>query len=208
MSGLKKKYTCNMEIPKQPSTNKYYGLNEEEKNCLNYYCVFKVPKTAAFGTFLCHEPLTKQQIKRGADLFFSMSNVMEYIVDYNATLKEVFEGKKEQDDVSDESLDKRTKRAIKKLKSLLCDMAEKPESEIDFELLLKAFDKLRLFDEEEEQIEQPRRYLPEHCSACRYKAFCEQECDDLCQRCNYKAFANEQGVEYPNEKQLSNEPKG
>lgn len=197
-----------MEIPKQPSTNKYYGLSEEEKNCLNYYCVFKVPKATAFGIFLCHEPMTKPQIKRGADLFFSMNNVMEYIADYNIALKEAFEGKKEQEDISDEGLEERKQKAIKKAVRIVCDMAEKYDDEIDIELFLKCLDKVGLLDEKEEQIEQPRRYLPEICSACRYKAFCEQECEDLCHRCKYKAFANEQGVQYPIENQLSNEPKG
>ena len=197
-----------MEIPKEPNKGKYYALSAEEINCLNYYCVFKVAKTTAVKLFL-HPDLTQYQLKQMTNQFFGMRNVLEYIQDYNETLADVFENKqKPEEDFSEEDFEARKQKAVKKAVKIVCDMAEKDGSELDIELFLKCLDKVGLLDEKEEQIEQPRRYLPEICSACRYRAFCEEECEDLCQRCKYKTFANEQGVEYTTENQLSNEPKG
>lgn len=48
----------------------------------------------------------------------------------------------------------------------------------------------------------PRRYLPEICYNCRYKAFCESQCDDECEVCRYKKYANENGVVYDHKNQL------
>lgn len=56
--------------------------------------------------------------------------------------------------------------------------------------------------EADEVQEPPRRYIPETCSICRYRKFCEQECEDECDLCKYKKYANEHGVEYTPQTQL------
>jgi hypothetical protein len=48
----------------------------------------------------------------------------------------------------------------------------------------------------------PLRYLPETSNNCRYKIFCENECEDECTICKYRDFANKQGVFYDYKNQL------
>jgi len=49
----------------------------------------------------------------------------------------------------------------------------------------------------------PQRYLPETCnSPCRYKAFCENECEDVCLICKYRKYGIEHGLNYDYKNQL------
>lgn len=48
----------------------------------------------------------------------------------------------------------------------------------------------------------PRRYLPESCANCRYKTFCEEQCEDVCEICKYKEYSNQNGVYYDYKSQL------
>jgi hypothetical protein len=75
--------------------------------------------------------------------------------------------------------------------------------DVDRETIMKMVDRIGWLGDEEVQQEQPRRYIPASCySSCRYRAFVEQECDDLCEYCKYKRYGEENGVHYENEKQL------
>lgn len=49
----------------------------------------------------------------------------------------------------------------------------------------------------------PLRYLPETCGQCRYKLFCENECENECVVCNYKKYAEENGIFYDHKNQLN-----
>jgi hypothetical protein len=48
----------------------------------------------------------------------------------------------------------------------------------ELELAIKLLDKSGVFDTDEEVMEQPRRYLPETCSQCRYKKWIEENCEE------------------------------
>jgi hypothetical protein len=49
----------------------------------------------------------------------------------------------------------------------------------------------------------PLRYLPEiPCQNCRYKLFCESECDDMCKICLFKKYGIEHGLNYDYKNQL------
>jgi hypothetical protein len=49
----------------------------------------------------------------------------------------------------------------------------------------------------------PLRYLPEiPCQNCRYKIFCENECDDECKICKFKKYGIEHGLNYDYKNQL------
>jgi hypothetical protein len=48
----------------------------------------------------------------------------------------------------------------------------------------------------------PQRYLPETSNNCRYRIFCEKECEDECLICKYRDFANKQGIFYDYKNQL------
>ena len=134
-----------------------------------------------------------------------MSEVKDYIYDYNNTLQELFsETKPVVQEESDEAWEEKKQQALRNLADKGYRLAENLDAEdVDIDLVVKVFDKLGWLDNEEVQVEQPRRYLPETChSSCRYRAFCEQECEDLCQYCKYKKFGEENGVHYESEKQL------
>jgi hypothetical protein len=74
--------------------------------------------------------------------------------------------------------------------------------EVDRETIMKMVDRIGWLGDEEVRVEEPRRYLPTSCGGCRYKAFCEEHCDDLCQYCKYKKYGEENGIHYESEKQL------
>lgn len=194
------------KIPKRPNNNKRYTLSQNEINCLNYYCVFQCAKIDAFKAFVSPElVISKFKLKEATEQFFAMSEVKDYIYDYNKTLQELFsETKPVVLEESDEAWEEKKQQALRNLADKGYRLAENLDAEdADIDLVVKVFDKLGWLDNEEVQVEQPRRYLPETChSSCRYRAFCEQECEDLCQYCKYKKFGEENGVHYESEKQL------
>jgi arsenate reductase-like glutaredoxin family protein len=208
------------KLPKKPKANKQYGLTEEEENCLNYYCAFQCSKVDAVKIFLHPEIISKLQIKSITDQFFAMDEVQSYIKDYEETLQEFFEEKKKpKAELSEKDREARKRKALESIADKVIELAQNLDDEgADPESIIKYVDKLGWLDNEEVKVEQPRRYLPETChSSCRYRAFCEQECEDLCQYCKYRKYAEENGVHYDNEKQLdmpldsgedNNEPKG
>ena len=192
------------KLPKRPKANKQYGLTEEEENCLNYYCAFQCSKVDAVKIFLHPEIISKLQIKSITDQFFAMDEVQSYIKDYEETLQEFFEEKKKpKAELSEKDREARKRKALESIADKVIELAQNLDDEgADPESIIKYVDKLGWLDNEEVKVEQPRRYLPTLCSECRYKAFCEQECEDLCQYCKYKKFGEENGVHYESEKQV------
>lgn len=195
-------------IPTKPKINRKYTLTQQEIDCLNYYCVFQCAKTDAFKAFIAPElAISKLKLKQATEQFFAMSEVKDYIFEYTKTLDEFF-GKErletkdnsrplsaeERNEIVNLFIDDTLKIVLKSIQS---------GDEINREEFIKLIDRANLLKAEEVQVEQPRRYLPETChSSCRYRAFCEQECDDLCRYCKYKKFGEENGVHYESEKQL------
>ena len=192
------------KLPKRPKANKQYGLTEEEENCLNFYCAFQCSKVDAVKIFLHPEIISKLQIKSITDQFFAMDEVQSYIKDYEETLQEFFEEKKKpKAELSEKDREARKRKALESIADKVIELAQNLDDEdADPESIIKYVDKLGWLDNEEVQVEQPRRYLPVLCSECRYKVFCEQECEDLCQYCKYRKYGEENGVHYESEKQL------
>ena len=81
-------------------------------------------------------------------------------------------------------------------------LAENIDQADDPEYVLKLMDKVGLLDGDEQVEVAPQRFLAERCSDCRYRVFCEQECEDLCQYCRYRTFGEESGVHYENKDML------
>lgn len=197
------------KIPKRPNNSKRYTLSQNEINCLNYYCVFQCAKIDAFKAFVSPElVISKFKLKEATEQFFAMSEVKDYIYDYNKTLQELFsETKPVVQEESDEAWEEKKQQALRNLADKGYRLAENLDAEdADIDLVVKVFDKLGWLDNEEVQVEQPRRYIPVLCSECRYKVFCEQECEDFCQYCKYRKYGEENGVHYENEKQLDMPP--
>ena len=194
-------------LPTRPDTSTRYTLSEAERYALCVFCVFETTKIDAFK--LAHPEVvgTKNVLKSRCDEFFASSDVVNFMREYRAYLDGLDkEEKKTQDpksQESDEEWENKKKRALRNLAQKGYRLAEDLDSEdADVEMVVKVFDKLGWLDNEEVQQEQPRRYLPTSCGGCSYKAFCEQECEDLCVYCKFKVYANEQGVDFPKEKQL------
>ena len=192
------------KLPKRPKANKQYGLTEEEENCLNYYCAFQCSKVDAVKIFLHPEIISKLQIKSIADQFFAMDEVQSYIKDYEETLQEFFEEKKKpKAELSEKDREARKRKALESIADKVIELAQNLDDEnADPESIIKYVDKLGWLHNEEVKVEHPSRYLPTLCSECRYKAFWEQECEDLCQYCKYRKYGEENGVHYESEKQL------
>jgi hypothetical protein len=108
--------------------------------------------------------------------------------------------------VSQEDREERKRRALEMLADDLIDQIfalRAGGEEVDRETIMKMVDRIGWLGDEEVQQEQPRRYIPASCySSCRYRAFVEQECEDLCEYCKYKKYGEENGVHYESEKQL------
>lgn len=195
-------------LPTRPDTSTRYILSEAERYALCVFCVFETTKLDAFK--LAHPEVvgTKNVLKNRCDEFFASSDVVNFMREYKAYLDGLDkEEKKTQDpksQESDEEWENKKQRALRNLAQKGYRLAEDLDSEdADVEMVVKVFDKLGWLDNEEVQPEQPRRYLPETCrSSCRYRAFVEQECDDLCEYCKYKKYGEENGVHYESEKQL------
>ena len=195
-------------LPTRPDTSTRYTLSEAERYALCVFCVFETTKLDAFK--LAHPEVvgTKNVLKNRCDEFFASSDVVNFMREYRACLEGLDkEEKKTQDpksQESDEEWENKKQRALRNLAQKGYRLAEDLDSEdADVEMVVKVFDKLGWLDNEEVQPEQPRRYLPETCrSSCRYRAFVEQECDDLCEYCKYKKYGEENGVHYESEKQL------
>ena len=195
-------------LPTRPDTSTRYTLSEAERYALCVFCVFETTKLDAFK--LAHPEVvgTKNVLKSRCDEFFASSDVVNFMREYRAYLdgldKEQAKSQEPKLQESDEEWENKKQRALRNLAQKGYRLAEDLDSEdADVEMVVKVFDKLGWLDNEEVQPEQPRRYLPETCrSSCRYRAFVEQECDDLCEYCKYKKYGEENGVHYESEKQL------
>lgn len=196
-------------LPTRPDTSTRYTLSEAERYALCVFCVFETTKLDAFK--LAHPEVvgTKNVLKSRCDEFFASSDVVNFMREYRVYLdgldkEEKSEAKANVSQESDEEWENKKQRALRNLAQKGYRLAEDLDSEdADVEMVVKVFDKLGWLDNDEVQQEQPRRYLPETCrSSCRYRAFVEQECEDLCEYCKYKKYGEENGVHYESEKQL------
>lgn len=190
-------------LPTRPDTSTRYTLSEAERYALCVFCVFETTKLDAFK--LAHPEVvgTKNVLKSRCDEFFASSDVVNFMREYRAMLDEVDKGGQVEPKENNEDLSARmqhTKRNIFLRGEELANSIGATKEEL--ELAIKLLEKSGVFDTDEEVMEQPRRYLPETCSQCRYKVHCEQECEDLCEYCKYKKYGEENGVHYESEKQL------
>lgn len=178
-------------LPTKPNTSTRYSLSEKERLALCCYCVFECTKPVAFS--LAHPELsgTPNILRRKTEEFFMSSEVVGYITEYKAYLDslnstpevevqvEVRE-KYEKPKVSAEEREERKRKALEMLADDLVEQifALRDGGEgIDRETVLKMVDRIGWLEEEEDKQEEPRRYLPESCSRCRYKIWIEENCD-------------------------------
>ena len=199
-------------IPTRPSET--FGLKENEMNCLSFYVIFRCKKEYAYKCFMdAPVKISATALKHLAEQFFAGKEQTAYIEAMRAVMTDFLspDGAStsiEEDNASDEpEIDsernkKRKLKAAQKIIDHIIRMADKIEDMEDPESIVKIADKVGLFDSFEQAVEAPRRYLPETCSRCRYRLFCEEDTVDECQFCKYRKFANDRGVEYADTEML------
>ena len=168
----------------KPNTTTRYNLTEAERYALCCYCVFECTKLDVFR--LAHPELsgTKNVLKSQADQFFASSDVVNFMREYRAHLdgldKEEEKAQESKSQESDEEWEDKKQRALRNLAQKGYKLAENlDDEEADIDTVVKLFDKLGWLDSDEVQQEQPRRYLPETCSQCRYKRWIEENCEEI-----------------------------
>lgn len=185
-----------------------YNLSGPDQDALSWYYLSGESQTEVYRKFIRPDLQTsKAALDKLAKAFFAEKEVRKYLSDYEETINALFEPKekpKPAKTLTEEEMKERIMKGIDKLKEFAFDQADIIDTLDEPGEVIKLWKSLGLFGDEEEVVEAPRRYLPEMCSECRYKVFCEQECEDLCERCKFKKYANENGVHYEIKEQLTN----
>ena len=198
------------KIPIRPTGK--YKLSTSDQDALSWYYLSGESQTEVYRKFIRPDLQTsKAALDKLAKAFFADKEVQKYLSDYEATINALFEPKdkpKPTKALTEEEMKERLLKGIDRMKEFALNQADIIDTLDEPGEVIKLWRNLGLFGEEEEVIEAPRRYLPESCNlGCRYKAFCEQECEDLCEICKYKKYANENGVHYETKEQLINPTK-
>ena len=179
-------------------------LLPEEMDGLSYYVLTGCSREAAFLRFIRPDfngskPPTA--IKAAVAQFFATKEAKDYMDAYKVTIEEIITPKPVAR-ASVGNIEERKARAKTKLVEFAMDLANDIEHADDPEFVLKVADKAGLLEMDEGIEETPRRYLPEICSRCRYRQFCEDNTEDMCQYCKYRHFGEENGIHYEPECQL------
>ena len=180
------------------------SLQQPEQTALTWYVLSGCTKKDAFFAF-CRPDMMASKAKAAVEdyvkQFYARKEVKEYIEAYQATLDTVLHpvAKKE---TPVGSLEERKAKAKAKATEFAITLADNIDQADDPDFVLKLLDKVGILDSGEEVEVAPQRFLAERCSDCRYRVFCEQECEDLCQYCRYRAFGEESGIHYENRDML------
>lgn len=192
-------------IPQRPKSGKF-ELRPEEMDGLSYYVLSGCPREVAFLKFIRPDFIGSKAstaVKAAVTQFFSARPVKEYIDAYKATIEGLLSGSgKAKEEEKSGSLEERKAKAKAKATEFAITLADNIENASDPDFVLKLLDKVGILDSGEEVEVAPQRFLAERCSDCRYRVFCEQECEDLCQYCRYRAFGEESGIHYENRDML------
>ena len=185
-------------IPLLPTSGEY-NLTEEEMIALSWLVISGGSREDIFLRFLRPDFIgskSKVALKAAVTQFFAGKDVMSYMENYRDFITDYLKKSSVKEEAPKMSIDDRKNLAKNKLVEFATQLATNIEDAEDPEVVLKIADKIGLLDVQE-QVEQPRRYLPESClSGCRYRLFVEENCEDECQYCKYKKFGEEQGVHY------------
>lgn len=193
------------KIPIRPSGT--FKLSQQEQEALSWHIISGMARTEVYRRFVRPDLETsKAALDKLTKMFFEDKEVKRYMEEYQSTLDNFLNPKeKPKKKVSEEEMKERILKGMEKLREFALDQADVIATLEEPGEVIKLWRNLGLFGDEEEVAEAPRRYLPETCNGgCRYKAFCEKECEDLCEICKYKKYANENGVHYKSENQLIN----
>lgn len=185
-----------------------------DKDMLSYSIAFAIPNQKAFALwhpeFLDSSGKLNKTGRAACTQFFNYAKNREYADAYRQTLAK-FIGKGSgistptTEDISESKVD----WALKELSRQAISLLEKGgELEADtVKTIVEVFKKMNLLKDDVEQVEAPRRYLPERCSACSYRSFVESNVEggkiiNECDFCRTRRFAEENGWHYDPTKNL------
>lgn len=143
---------------------------------------------------------TKTTNQSKASQFFALHDTKIYLEERRKQLNDYIENKSGETSTENYEV---TKDDFKQLLKIAVDHAKNVDDPLHVDALKALLSKAAKFLETEDKQEPPRRYMPETCSNCRYRKFCEQECEDECDKCKYKEYANQNGVSYTPQTQLN-----
>ena len=190
-------------IPIRPG-NFRSPLTQDEQNALSWYILSGCSRKDALLLFVRPDMVmskAKAAVEDYVKQFYARKEVREYLEEYQKTIEETLHpvAKKE---TPVGSLEERKAKAKAKATEFAITLADNIDQADDPDFVLKLLDKVGILDSGEEVEVAPQRFLAERCSDCRYRVFCEQECEDLCQYCRYRTFGEESGVHYENKDML------
>lgn len=165
-------------IPTRPNGYDYKGIKKADCDCLTAAVLLEIKNEDAFikwhPEYLNAKGGISEHGKSVSVQFFNAPKHKEYTKAFKATIEDFCKGK---GGVSaSEPIEKRKDKAVSKLVSDCLDAINDnkdldPEVLKDFVTMAKA---LGVLKDEQEQMEIPRRYLPERCSSCKYKQFIDE----------------------------------
>lgn len=191
-------------IPMRPKGQKF-NLTVEEMDGLTYFVLSGCQREVAFLKFIRPDFIaskTSAAVKSAVSQFFANKEVKDYLEAYKKTIEDLLAEKDKPKPERSGTMEERKAKAKAKAMEFAMDLADHIEEAQDPEFVMKMLDKVGILDSGEEVEVAPQRFLAERCSDCRYRVFCEQECEDLCQYCRYRTFGEESGVHYENKDML------
>lgn len=191
-------------IPLRPKGQRFH-LEEQEMNCLVWYVLSNCKKEEAYLIFVRPDlVVSRQNLKMATSQFFASIEVRNFISAYKNTLEGV-----QNDNPGEElDLDKKVEKANKNLDEQIVEkMSGTFETVEDLSVINKLAKEAGMRNDKEQEEEKPRRYLPQTCSSCSYKAFIESNIEqgnieNECDRCRTRRFAEEHGWKYDSTKNI------
>lgn len=190
-------------IPLRPE-NFVSPLTQSEQTALTWCVLSGTSRRDSYLTFARPDLLgskSKAAVEEHIKQFYSRKEVKEYIEAYQKTMDAILHPQPSEEKPS-VSMEEKAKMSMAKVREFAIELANHIEEAEDPEYVVKLLDKLGMLDNGEKVEIAPQRFLGERCSDCRYRVFCEQECEDLCQYCRYRAFGEENGIHYESKEQL------
>lgn len=191
------------KIPMRPKGA--FKLSANQQDAITWHIISGMSRAEVYQRFIRPDLETsKTALDKLSKMFFEDKEVRRYMEEYQATLNAFLDPQeKPKKELTEDEMKVRILKGLDKLKEFALNQADVIATLDEPGEVIKLWKSLGLFGDEEEVVEAPRRYLPVQClSECRYRAFVEQECEDLCIYCKYRAYANENGIHYKTENQL------
>lgn len=189
------------DIPLRPKDRRRYDLTDREKDCIVWHVLSGCKKEDAYLIFVRPDlSISRQNLKIATTQFFASADVRNFMMSYKYTLNGT--GDANPDDISNDDREKRAGEAVQKFTDKIVErMSGDFESVDEMDAVAKLADRVGVLDDKEKIEEKPRRYLPETCSACSYRAFIERNIEqgnieNECDRCRTRKFAEEHGWKY------------